>query len=139
MTETTILEYQLKTYDTLPSDKTDKKSKFALYLKGEFIGLVASPVYDGARLLLSLGYSPDTLMTTKAKDSQNVSWKPQALTKWAKLTTEEQANREVRSRSFREWGRVGIPVGSSSFPIPSYQNNTKGAEIPSCGLLEVVL
>lgn len=137
MTETIILEYQLKTFDAHPSDKTDKKSKFNVYLGGELIGVVASPAYDGARLLLKLGYSPDALMTTKAKDSQHASWKPQTLAKWAKLTIQELDHRQVRSKTFTECPRVGVLEGPSSFPNPTYQKNLKGAEIPSYGHCEV--
>ena len=87
---TIIIEYQIKTYQTLPSDKSDKKSKFTIFLNGEVIGLVNSPAYDGARLLLKMGYDPDRLMTTKSVTSQHNSWKPQPIHKFAKLTVKER-------------------------------------------------
>lgn len=54
--EPIVLEYKLKTYETLPSDRQDRKSKYAISVDGELIGLVNSPAYDGARLLVKLGY-----------------------------------------------------------------------------------
>lgn len=124
MTETLTLVYVLETYETLPSDKLDKKSKFRIYLNDNLIGTVASPSYDGARLLLKLGFDPDTLMTTQAQDSAHPSWKPQPLYKWAKLTTEEQDHRAVRVKSFREWERGNVLEGVSPFQVPTYLNHT---------------
>ena len=103
--ELIIIEYKIKTYKTLPSDKRDKKSKFTVFVDGELIGLVNSPAYDGARLLVKMGYDPDRLMTTRSMDSQHNSWKPQPIHKFAKLRSIETDNRSVCSKSFREWTR----------------------------------
>ena len=103
--ELIIIEYNIKTYNTLPSDKNDKKSKFTVFVDGELIGLVNSPAYDGARLLVKMGYDPDRLMTTKSVESDCLSWKPQPIHKFAKLRSVETDNRSVGSKSFREWTR----------------------------------
>lgn len=121
------LFYKLRTFETLLEDKLDKKSKFEIYLNGTSLGLVNSPTYDGARLLLKLGFDPDTLMTTQAQDSAHPSWKPQPLHKWAKLTTEEQDDRAVRVKSFREWERGGVLEGVKPNQVPTYQNSTNTA------------
>lgn len=131
--------YKLRTYETLPEDRLDRKSKFALYLGETLIGLVASPIHDGARLLLKMGYDPETLMTTQAKDSQCSSWKPQPLWKWAKWTTEEADDRSVRAKPFREWERVGVLEGLSHFYDPTYQNETKSlsaAPVPAVSVFQ---
>lgn len=108
----------------MPEDELDKKSKFAIYLNDKFIGLVNSPSYDGARLLLKMGFDHDTPMTTQAQDSAHPSWRPQPLWKWAKWTTEEQYDRAVRVKSFWEWERVGVLEGVKPNQVPTYQNST---------------
>ena len=100
-----VIEYKIKTYQTLPSDKRDKKSKFTIFVDGEVIGLVNSPAYDGARLLVKMGYDPQRLMTTRSMDSQHNSWTPQPIHKFAKLRSVETDNRSVCSKTFREWTR----------------------------------
>lgn len=129
------LFYKLRTFETLPEDRLDKKSKFAIYLNDNFIGLVNSPSHDGARLLLKLGFDPDTLMTTQAQDSQHPSWKPQTLHKWAKLTTEEQDDRAVRVKSFREWERGGVLEGVKPNQVPTYLNHTTPLYAAPVGVL----
>ena len=124
MTETLTLVYVLETYETLPSDKLDKKSKCRIYLNDNLIGTVASPSYDGARLLLKLGFDPDTLMTTQAQDSAHPSWKPQPLYKWAKLSTQELDHRQVRVRTYTECPRVGVSEGVSPLCDTTYLNHT---------------
>ena len=95
-----VLEYEID------QDKDYKKDKhFKIYLGDRIIGIKRSPVLDGARLLLELGYDPDQLMTTKSRSSQNISWKPQAIRKWAKLRAVESDDRVVCIKSFREWTR----------------------------------
>ena len=105
-TDTIVIEYNLKTFNTLPSDRNDRKSKFTIFVVDEQVGQVNSPAYDGARLLLKLGYDPDRLMTTKSVSSQHYSWNPQPIHKFAKLRSVETDNRSVCSKSFREWTRV---------------------------------
>ena len=103
--ELIVIEYKMKTYNTLTSDKRDKKSKFTIFLNGELIGLVNSPAYDGARLLVKMGYDQDRLMTTRSMDSQHNSFLPQPIHKFAKLRSVETDNRSVCSKTFREWTR----------------------------------
>lgn len=110
-----VVEYKLRTFETLPSDRKDRKSKYAIFVDGRLIGLVNSPAYDGARLLLKMGYDPDRLMTTRSMDSQHFSWTPQPIHKFAKLRSVETDSREVCSKSFRAWTRVGIEMPSNSF------------------------
>ena len=105
--ELIVIEYNLKTYNTLPSNKNDKKSKFTIFVGGELIGLVNSPAYDGARLLLKLGYDPDRLMTTKSVKSDCLSWKPQPIHKFAKLTVKERDKSGMAVEGFREFPGVG--------------------------------
>lgn len=133
MTETLTLVYVLETYETLPSDKHDKKSKFRIYLHDNLIGTVSSPIHDGARLLIKMGYPPHTLLTTRSQDSVHASWVPQPLHKWAKWTTEEQDDRAVRLKSFREWERVSIPEASSPFQVSPYLNMIEGLKSPQFG------
>lgn len=116
------LIYELRTFNT--DNGSDKKSKFEIYLDDTSLGLVNSPTYDGARLLLKLGYNPEELLTTRQADSKYNSWNPQALWKWAKWTTEEADGRSVRAKSFREWERVGVLTRVSPFEDPTYQNST---------------
>lgn len=116
------LIYELRTFNT--DYGSDKKSKFEIYLNGTSLGLVNSPTYDGARLLLKLGYNPEELLTTRQADSKHNSWNPQALWKWAKWTTEEQYDRAVRVKSFREWERVGVLEGVKPSQVPTYHNST---------------
>ena len=118
------LFYKLRTFETLPEDRLDKKSKFAIYLNDNFIGLVNSPSHDGARLLLKLGFDPETLMTTQAQDSQHPSWKPQKLRQWAKWTTQELDHRQVRVRTYTECPRVGVLEGVSPLCDTTYLNHT---------------
>ena len=105
--DTIIIEYKIKTYQTLPSDKRDKKSKFNIFVNGELIGLVNSPAYDGARLLLKLGYDPERLMTTKSVTSQHNSWKPQPIHKFAKLTVKERDKSGMAVEGFIQFPGVG--------------------------------
>ena len=102
-----VLTYNLKTYQTLPSDKRDKKSKFTVFVNGELIGLVNSPAYDGARLLLKLGYDPDRLMTTRSVDSKHNSWKPQSIKEFAKLTVKERDKSGMAVEGFIQFPGVG--------------------------------
>lgn len=118
-----VVEYKIRTYETLPSDRKDRKSKFAIFVDGEFIGLVNSPAYDGARLLLKMGYDPDRLMTTRSVDSQHFSWTPQSIHKFAKLRSVETDSREVCSKSFRAWTRVGMKPASNAFYDYTYLNS----------------
>lgn len=106
MEELIIIEYKIKTYNTLPSDKHDKKSKFTIFVNGEVIGLVNSPAYDGARLLVKMGYDPERLMTTKSVTSQHNSWKPQPIHKFAKLTVKERDKSGMAAEGFREFPGV---------------------------------
>lgn len=121
-----VVHYKLRTYETLPSDRKDRKSKFATFVDGELIGLVNSPAYDGARLLLKMGYDPQRLMTTRSMDSQHNSWTPQPIHKFAKLRSVETDSREVCSKSFRAWTRVGIEMPSKGFYVSAHQNDMKG-------------
>ncbi len=121
-----VVHYKLRTYETLPSDRQDRKSKFAIFVDGELIGLVNSPAYDGARLLVKLGYDPQKLMTTKSVESQHYSWTPQPLWKWAKLRSVETDSYSVGSKSFRAWTRVGIETPSKDFYGSAYLNNMDG-------------
>ena len=98
--DTIIIEYKIKTYQTLPSDKRDKKSKFTVFVDGELIGLVNSPAYDGARLLLKLGYDPDRLMTTQSLYSKYHSWEPKPIREWANITVTESKNGDIRTRPY---------------------------------------
>lgn len=124
--EPIVLEYKLKTYETLPSDRQDRKSKYAISVDGELIGLVNSPAYDGARLLVKLGYDLNRLMTTKSVDSQHYSWTPQPIRKFAKLRSIETDTRSVCSKSFRDWTRAGIEMPSKGFYVSAHQNDMKG-------------
>lgn len=121
-----VITYQLKTYTTLPSDKSDKKSKFTIFVDGELIGLVNSPAYDGARLLVKMGYDPQRLMTTRSMDSQHNSWEPQPIHKFAKLRSVETDNRSVCSKTFREWTRVAPTAALETFRLPTYQKDDEG-------------
>lgn len=125
-----VVEYNLSTYETLPSHRKDRKSKYAIFVDGELIGLVNSPAYDGARLLVKMGYDPQRLMTSKSVQSDCLSWEPQPLWKWAKLRSVETDTRSVRSRSFREWARGGIKMPSNGFYVSTYQNDMKGEKQP---------
>lgn len=116
------LIYELRTFNT--DYGSDKKSKFEIYLDGTSLGLVNSPTYDGARLLLKMGYNPEELLTTRQADSKHNSWNPQALWKWAKWTTQELDHRQVRVKSFREWERGGVLEGVSTNQVPTYLNHT---------------
>ena len=136
MTETLTLVYVLETYETLPSDKHDKKSKFRIYLHDNLIGTVSSPIHDGARLLIKMGYSPHTLLTTRSQDSQHDSWVPKPLSHWAKWTTEEQDDRAVRLKSFREWERVGMKPASKGFYGSTYLNDMEGEKTTDPGKLQ---
>lgn len=115
------LIYVLRTFNT--EHGRDKKSKFEIYLNGTSLGQVNSPIYDGARLLLKMGYNPEELLTTRQADSLHNSWKPQPLWKWAKWTTEEADNRSVRAKSFRDWERVGVLEGVKPNHVPTYLNS----------------
>lgn len=134
-----IIEYKLRTCETLPSDKRDKKSKFAILVvdqrswsdgklrfpNGELIGLVNSPAYDGARLLVKLGYDPDKLMTTRAMDSQHYFWTPQPIHKFAKLTVKERDKSGLAVEPFIQFPGVGrrSPLGGQG--ISTYQKDMK--------------
>ena len=102
-----VIEYNLKTCRTLPSDKNDKKSKFTIFVDGELIGLVNSPAYDGARLLVKMGYDPDRLMTTKSVKSDCLSWTPQPIHKFAKLTVKERDKSGMAVEGFIQFPGVG--------------------------------
>ena len=106
-TDLIVLTYNLKTYNTLPSDKRDKKSKFTIFVDGELIGLVNSPAYDGARLLVKMGYDPQRLMTTRSMDSQHNSWTPQPIHKFAKLTVKERDKSGMAVEGFIQFPGVG--------------------------------
>ncbi|MDB6181975.1 hypothetical protein [Paracoccus fistulariae] len=128
-----VVEYKIRTYETLPSDKQDRKSKYAIFVDGQLIGLVNSPAYDGARLLVKMGYNPDRLMTTRAMDSQHYSWRPEPIRKFAKLRSVETDTRSIRSRSFREWARVGIEMPSNGFYDYTYLKDKKGKKTTDPG------
>lgn len=131
------LIYELRTFNT--EHGRDKKSKFEIYLNGTSLGQVNSPTYDGARLLLKMGYDPEELLTTRQADSLHSSWKPQPLWRWAKWTTEEADDRSVRAKSFRDWERVGVLPGVSPLCDPTYQKHANGlcaAIVPAVSVLQ---
>jgi len=128
-----VVEYKIRTYETLPSDRQDRKSKYAIFVDGRLIGLVNSPAYDGARLLVKMGVDPEKQMTTRSMDSKHYSWRPQPIHKFAKLRSVETDSREVCSKSFREWTRVGIEMPSNDFCDPTYINDMKGEKTTTPG------
>lgn len=129
------LFYKLRTFETLPEDRLDKKSKFAIYLNDNFIGLVNSPSHDGARLLLKLGFDPETLMTTQAQDSQHPSWKPQKLRQWAKLTVKERDSTGLALEPFSQFPGVGVLPGVSPLCDTTYLNRTTPLYAAPVGVL----
>lgn len=120
-----IVEYELKTYETLPSNRKDRKSKFAIFVDGELVGLVNSPAYDGARLLVKLGYDPDRLMTTKSVESDCLSWTPQPIRKFAKLTVKERDKSGLAVEGFSQFPGVGMKSAFKGFYEPTYLNSTE--------------
>lgn len=86
--EPILLEYELTTHGC------------KIYLDGEVIGYGNSALFDGARMLLSLGYDPETLMTTKSTASQYNSWTPKPISEWAKLTVKERKSGALSVETF---------------------------------------
>lgn len=128
-----VVEYKLRTYETLPSDKQDRKSKYAIFVDGRLIGLVNSPAYDGARLLVKMGYDPDRLMTTKSVQSDCLSWTPQPLWKWAKLTVKERDKSGLAVEAFSQFPGVGVKMASNGFYGSTYLNDMKGEKTTDPG------
>lgn len=127
------LIYELRTFNT--DYGSDKKSKFEIYLNGTSLGLVNSPTYDGARLLLKLGYDPEELLTTRQADSKHNSWVPKPLSHWAKLSTQELDHRQVRVRTYTECPREGVLEGVSTFCDPTYLNSKQALNAVPVGAL----
>lgn len=128
-----VVQYKLRTSETLPSDRQDRKSKYAIFVDGELIGLVNSPAYDGARLLVKMGHDPDKLMTTKSVQSDCLSWTPQPLWKWAKLTVKERDKSGLAVEGFREFPGVGMKSPSKGYYGSTYQKDLKGEKTAAPG------
>lgn len=93
---TIVLDYKLRTYDD-----SDRASKCEIYLDGELIGVEPSAATHGARLLLKLGYSPNTLMTTKSLFSEYPSWVPRRIGDWAETSCTEARDGRITIRPHR--------------------------------------
>ena len=120
MNNVVTITYKLRTYESFPTETSkayssvklcltsDRKSKFEIYLNGKSLGFVASPIYDGARILLKMGFDPDTLLTTQSQYSNFPSWKPQPIWKWAKLTVKERDATGLATETFTQFPGRGV-------------------------------
>ncbi len=75
--------------------------KFEGWLDGELIVTSKQPRLDGARELLKRGYSPDTLLTTRAEGRDYDSFIPAPIGELAKWTIVEEDKNGLRRRLWK--------------------------------------
>ena len=101
--------------------------RFEAWLDGELICISRQPRLDGARELLRRGYSPDTLMTTRAHDRSYDSFVPAPIGELAKWTVSERDKRGL----YRErWKSYQDGVSSAAVDSRTRKSGLRGAKIP---------
>ena len=87
-----------RTLCLITSPHIEKSDRFDAFLDGEFVVTSRQPRLDGARELLRRGYSPDTLMTTRAHDRGYDSFIPAPIGELARWTIVEEDKNGLRRR-----------------------------------------
>ena len=101
--------------------------KFEAWLDGELLCVSRQPRLDGARELLRRGYSPDTLMTTRADGRDYDSWTPAPIGELARWTIIEEDKKGLRRRPWKPH-----PNAVSRGPVDSRtrRSRLRGAKVP---------
>ena len=94
---------------------------YAAYLDGEYLCRSAQPLFEAARVLLEIGYSPITLLTTRHEGCPFDSFVPAPIGVLAKRTVKERAQGGLsieRWRPFEERARA-VPRGQAKTCEPA--------------------
>ena len=86
-----------------PSTRSSRRygDAFDVYLDGEFVVTSSQPFYDGARVLRSLGYADDTLLTMRHHNKLYDSFKPMAIGWLAQWTMSDSPKTGLARRKWQ--------------------------------------